>query len=342
MALIELRDVVKSYPAQRKGDAPVVAVDGVSFDVDAGTIFAIVGFSGAGKSTLVRLINGLEPATSGSLKIDGAEIVGMPEGRLRRIRRDIGMVFQQFNLFHSRDVAGNVAFPLEVSKVPKEERDGRIARALDFVGLLDRAYAYPEQLSGGQKQRVGIARALASEPRILLADEPTSALDPQTTEEVLAVLKKVNAELGITIVLITHEMSVVRSIADEVLVLQSGRTVEQGTVFDAFAHPRTEVARRFVSSVAATAPSDAELDRLRAEREGRIVAITLGDDPASQTRVFSILARGGIEFALVQGGVSEVGGRTFGSLVFELHGDANAVERVVAALDADTAVEGVR
>src|SRR5690606_30424679 len=224
-SIIEFRDVTKVFSGRR---STVTAVDHVSFSVEEGEIFAVIGYSGAGKSTLVRLINGLERVTSGELIVDGQDVVTMSESQMERKRRDVGMIFQQFNLFRSRTVAGNVAFPLKVAGWPRAEREARVAELLDFVGLLDRAHSYPDQLSGGQKQRVGIARALAARPKILLADESTSALDPETTQDVLRLLKQVNREIGVTVVVITHELEIVRAIADRVAILENGKVAEMG------------------------------------------------------------------------------------------------------------------
>ncbi|MFD1048784.1 methionine ABC transporter ATP-binding protein, partial [Kibdelosporangium lantanae] len=221
--LIEFRGVGKTFGS-------VTALDGVDLTIDAGEIYAVIGHSGAGKSTLVRLINALERPTTGSVLVDGVDITDLPERRLRAVRLGIGMVFQQFNLLRSRTVFGNVAYPLKIAGWNKEDRRKRVAELLNFVGIADRAWHYPDQLSGGQKQRVGIARALATNPKILLADESTSALDPETTGEVLRLLRRVNQEFGVTIVVITHEMEVVREIADRVAVLQDGRVIEHGPV----------------------------------------------------------------------------------------------------------------
>ena len=209
--LIRLAGVGRVFPPRSRHAQPVLALEDVDLDVAAGEVLGVVGYSGAGKSTLLRLVNALDRPTTGSVVVAGREVSRLPERELREVRRDIGMIFQQFNLFSSRTVWGNIAYPLQVAGVPKAQQQARISELLHFVGLADKAHAYVEQLSGGQKQRVGIARALATSPRILLADEPTSALDPQTTAEVLALLRRVNDELGVTIVLITHEMEVVRS-----------------------------------------------------------------------------------------------------------------------------------
>ncbi|MDN6387657.1 MAG: methionine ABC transporter ATP-binding protein, partial [Corynebacterium sp.] len=207
---VEFRNVGKVFT---QGKNRITALEDVSITVPSGSIVGIIGYSGAGKSTLVRQINGLDKPTSGQVLLDGRDIVPLKESELRKIRRDIGMIFQQFNLLSSRTVAGNIAYPLKLQGMPKAEREARVTELLDFVGLSDKGRSYPEQLSGGQKQRVGIARALATNPSLLLADEATSALDPTTTREVLELLRKVNEDLGITIVVITHEMEVVRTIA---------------------------------------------------------------------------------------------------------------------------------
>ena len=222
---IVFRDVKKVFKQGRK---EIHALQDINTHIPAGSIVGIIGYSGAGKSTLVRQINGLDRPTSGQILLNGQDIVPLPESQMRKLRSDIGMIFQQFNLFSSRNVAGNVAYPLRLQGMPKQQREERVKELLEFVGLSDKGKAYPEQLSGGQKQRVGIARALATNPSLLLADEATSALDPSTTRDVLELLRKVNRELGITIVVITHEMEVVRSIADSVIVMESGRIVREG------------------------------------------------------------------------------------------------------------------
>ncbi|MEH3034466.1 MAG: methionine ABC transporter ATP-binding protein [Aeromicrobium erythreum] len=334
MALVELRDVHKTFaPATRRG-TPVEAVRGVDLDVEAGDIFAIVGYSGAGKSTLVRLVNALEPATSGTVTIDGTELSGLGERDLRQVRLGIGMIFQQFNLLSSRTVWGNVAYPLEVAGVPRDEKARRVSDLLHFVGLADKAHTFVDRLSGGQKQRVGIARALATEPKLLLADEATSALDPDTTQEVLALLRRVNAELGITIIVITHEMDVVRRLATKVAVMQDGRVVEQGPVVDVFSAPQQPVTRRFVGTVVADVPEGVELEALRRRHHGRLVTLAFRDEGPRQAEVFAELVRRDVSFELVHGGVEAVRGASFGNLTLALDGDDRAVDEAVAAVGA--------
>ena len=334
MPLIELAGVSKQYPAPRKGAEPVHAVRDVTLSIDAGEIVGIVGYSGAGKSTLVRLINALEPATSGTITVNGTTITGLSERRLQKVRLSIGMIFQQFNLFHSRTVYGNVEYPLIVAGVPKEKRHARVAELLTFVGLADKAHAHPEQLSGGQKQRVGIARALATGPSILLADEATSALDPETTVDVLNLLRRVNAELGVTIVVITHEMEVVRSLADRIVVMEQGRIVETDGAFEIFARPRHPVTQRFVRTLIDDVPDDHTTTALRERHSGRLVTLSFRDESVSQSQVFAEIIGRGVEFELVHGGVEHVRGRAFGHLTVELRGDAAMVEEAVTAVRA--------
>jgi D-methionine transport system ATP-binding protein len=332
MPAITLTDVVKTYPPREKGAAPLTAVDGVSLEIADGEIFGIIGYSGAGKSTLVRLINALEPATSGRIEIDGSPITGLSERQLRVKRAGIGMIFQQFNLFSSKTVWGNVEFPLKAAGVPKSEHQRRISDLLHFVGLADKAHARPDQLSGGQKQRVGIARALATSPGILLADEATSALDPETTQEVLALLRRVNAELGITIVVITHEMDVIKSIADRVAVMDKGRVVEIGETFDVFSAPREASTRRFVSTVVAGSPDGDELAALRGRHSGRLVTVRVSEGGVDQGHVFGVLARHGVGFEIVYGGIDEIAGRTFGTLTLALSGRPSDVDAALVDL----------
>ncbi|MCU1544328.1 MAG: putative transporter ATP-binding protein [Microbacteriaceae bacterium] len=330
MPIIRITDVTKVFPPRSRGEAPAPALDGVSLDVEKGDIFGIIGYSGAGKSTLVRLINALEKPTSGTVVVDGIEVSSLAEGKLGKVRLGIGMVFQQFNLFTSRTVWGNIEYPLRVAGVPKEQYQARVSELLHFVGLVDQAHAYPDQLSGGQKQRVGIARALATSPAILLADEATSALDPETTREVLALLKRVNEEFGVTIVVITHEMEVIRSIAHKVAVMENGRIVERGDVFDIFSAPVAEATKRFVSTIVTSVPDGVSLEALRVRHPGRIVTFSFADGSTSQSAVFLTLGAAGIGFELVYGGINEVQARTFGHLTLALTGDDAVVD---AALD---------
>lgn len=337
--LIEFRHVTRRFSSGR-GSA-VTAVDDVSFTVDKGEVYGVIGFSGAGKSTLIRLINGLERPTSGIITVLGHEVSGLSESKLRHVRSRIGMVFQQFNLFQSRNVAGNVAYPLRVAGWGKADRERRVHELLEFVGLADKAKAFPEQLSGGQKQRVGIARALAVKPDVLLADESTSALDPSTTGEVLRLLRRANEELGITIVAITHEMEVIRSIADRVAVMDKGKIIEEGRVYDIFSNPRDDGEVTFVGSALKDRPTPEDIGRIRQHTTGRLVTVSLKDSSA----VGSVLGRAaehGVAFEIVHGGMNTTKNASFGLLTLALEGEDHAVQRFVEKMKAATPVQEVR
>ncbi len=245
--MIELKGVRKTYARPQGGDFHAVADS--DLEIRSGEIFGLIGASGAGKSTLLRLINLLERPDAGEVWVDGKELTGLSAVALRRARQNIGMIFQQFNLLANRTVAGNIAFPLELAGWKQADIDARVAECLDIVGLSDRAGHYPAELSGGQKQRVGIARALAPSPHVILADEPTSALDPKTTRNILDFLHEINRRLKVTIVIVTHEMDVVRSICHRAAVLEHGRIVEVFDVVDQVAQPKTELAQALLAEV---------------------------------------------------------------------------------------------
>lgn len=244
--MIYLKNICKTFIDDNKKE--VHAVNDVSLTINDGDIFGIIGFSGAGKSTLVRCINLLERPTSGTVEVDGKDLTKLSEKELRESRKKIGMIFQHFNLFPSRTIFGNVAFPLQGSGLSKEEIAAKVRNLLELVGISEKENAYPSQLSGGQKQRVAIARALANDPDILLCDEATSALDPQTTKAILDLLKDLNKKLGITIVVITHEMAVVKEICNKVAVMEKGRIVEEGDVFSIFANPQEALTQNFIKT----------------------------------------------------------------------------------------------
>ncbi|WP_295034610.1 methionine ABC transporter ATP-binding protein [uncultured Microbacterium sp.] len=338
MPIVSLQGVTKSYPPATKDGAPVVAVDDVSLDIAQGDVFGIIGYSGAGKSTLVRLINALEPTTSGRLVVDGVDVTTLSERELRRVRGGIGMIFQQFNLFSAKTVRANIAYPLRLAGWAKADLEARVTELLAFVGLSDKARAYPEQLSGGQKQRVGIARALATRPAILLADEATSALDPQTTHEVLELLDRVNREQGVTIVVITHEMDVIQTLATKVAVMENGRVVEQGDVFEVFSNPHNPASQRFVGTVIKGVPSPAEQASLQARHEGRLVTFSFRDGDSSQAQVFLDLAEAGLGFELVYGGINDIRGRAFGHLTLAIRGSDAAIDAALTKIGAHATV----
>ncbi|MHA2788143.1 methionine ABC transporter ATP-binding protein [Corynebacterium sp. S7] len=333
---IEFRDITKVFST---GSSEVRALDNINLTVEPGEILGVIGYSGAGKSTLVRLINGLDTPSSGSLLLDGTDIVGMPESKLRTMRRNIGMIFQQFNLFSSRSAAGNIEYPLKLAGMDKQQRKARVQDLLEFVGLSDKGKSYPEQLSGGQKQRVGIARALATNPTLLLADEATSALDPETTHEVLTLLRRVNEELGLTIVVITHEMDVVRSIADKVAVMEEGRIVEYGSVYEVFSNPQTHVAQRFVSSSLRNTPDLVEAEDLLAH-EGRLFTIDLTEDSGFFEASATLREHGGT-ISIVHGGVTTLQQHSFGKMTVRLGGDDAAVQQFYASLQKTTDIQEI-
>ena len=325
--MVSLRGVTKEFIDATR---TVRAVDGVTLDIEKGDVFGVIGYSGAGKSTLVRLINALETPTSGEVVIDGTPITGLPERRLRTIRAGIGFIFQQFNLLGSRTVASNVAYPLRVAHWPKARREARVAELLDFVGLADKARQYPDQLSVGQKQRVGIARALATSPALLLADEATSALDPETTRDVLDLLRRINTELGITIVVITHEMSVVSYLCNRVAVMEDGKVVEQGDVYDIFSTPQQPVTRRFIATALHDRPTPDVVARLHERHAGRIVTFGVRDGKGSGTYLTEQLRAHGVTGSIVYGGITDVGARPLGSLTFELAGAESDIDAFLA------------
>ncbi len=321
--MIQLEQVSKSFCA---GDKEIHAVIEVSLDIKAGEIFGIIGFSGAGKSTLVRCINLLERPTAGKVLIDGIDLMGLPEARLRKERRKIGMIFQHFNLLRSRTVYQNIAFPLRKSKLSKAEKHKKIISLLELVGLTDKMEAYPSQLSGGQKQRVAIARALANDPKVLLCDEATSALDPQTTKSILNLLKKVNNELGITIVIITHEMAVVKDICDRVSIMELGRVVEEGDTAEVFAHPKERLTKDFmdtasnINKIYELLEEKHELTQLKPGE--KLVLLTYSGGNAGESVISHLAEKFHVQANIIFGNVDILKGKPIGKLVVILSGDS--------------------
>ena len=309
------------------------ALDGVSLDVPAGRVFGIVGRSGAGKSTLLRCVNLLERPDSGRVIVAGDDLLALDRAALSRARSRIGMVFQHFNLLSSRTAAGNIALPLEIAGVPAAERQARVAELLALVGLSERAGAYPAQLSGGQKQRVGIARALANRPSMMLCDEATSALDPETTGDILALIADLRRKLGLTVLLITHEMAVVKEICDDVAVMENGRIIEQGRVFDVFTRPQHATTRRFVAEVIGTHLPQGTLARLPAPDAGeqrRILRILFAGPSSTRAVISEASRRFGIDINIISGRIDEIGGEPFGTMTVAAYG---VPESLAAAVD---------
>ncbi|MHC5232203.1 methionine ABC transporter ATP-binding protein [Brucella sp. LJL56] len=316
--IIDIRSLTKTYDVKA---GPII--DDVSLQIGKGTIHGIIGRSGAGKSTLVRCLNGLVRPNSGEVFISGREIITLGQGELRRLRREVSMIFQHFSLLSSRTAYENVALPLELAGVDYSKIRGRVNDLLDLVGLKEKADAYPSELSGGQKQRVGIARALALEPSVLLSDEATSALDPETTEQILSLLKDINRRLGLTIVLITHEMDVVRQIADHVTVLDGGRVVESGGTFDVFAFPRSAIARSFLASIVAhDLPSEVSQRLLREPIAGSdpVLRIIFSGEAAHAPVVATLVRRFGINPNILHGRIDYIAGQPLGIMTLVAEG----------------------
>ena len=313
--MIELEQVHKSYAL---GPRRVTALRGVDLRVEAGEVFGIIGASGAGKSTLLRLINLLERPDSGRVQVAGQDLLALDEPGLRGARQRIGMIFQHFNLLASKTVAENVAWPLKIAGRSAAEIAPRVAALLARVGLAEQAHKYPAQLSGGQKQRVGIARALATEPRVLLCDEATSALDPETTRSILALLAEINRELGLTIVLITHEMDVVRRVCDRVAVLDGGLIVEQGPVAEVFLHPQHATTRRFVQE--AEQVDEGQLSDDYAHVPGRILQLTFRGERTYEPLLGEVARRTGLDFGILSGRIDRIKDEPYGQLVISVSG----------------------
>jgi D-methionine transport system ATP-binding protein len=322
-AILEFQKVSKSYRVTRHC---VPALCDIDLTVEAGEVFGIVGRSGAGKSTLLRLINRLERPDDGRILVDGHDVAQLDDTALRALRQKVGMIFQHFNLLSSRTVAQNIAFPLRISGgLGDDEIRERVAALIDRVGLKEHARKYPAQLSGGQKQRVGIARALAMRPSLLLCDEATSALDPRTTQSMLHLLNEINEELKLTIVLITHEMNVIRSLCDRVAVLDEGRVVETGAVADVFLHPHHPVSRRFVYE-----SEDVDEDLLNTafhRVDGRLFRLTARGDTTYEPLLSGVARECGVDFCIVSGHVARIKNVPYSQIVLGMKG-----ERVEAAL----------
>ena len=319
--MIELKHLGKTYPA---ADKPIVALEDVNLSIRDGDIYGIIGLSGAGKSTLVRCINLLERPTEGQVLIDGQDITALPRRELLKLRRSIGMIFQSFNLLEQRSLLRNVTFPLEVAGGNKADAKARAMELLELVGLADRAGSYPSQLSGGQKQRVAIARALATRPKYLLCDEATSALDPNTTRSILELLQRINRNLGVTIIVITHEMKVIDQICDRVAVLDHSRVAEEGKVSEVFTSPQSAIARELIL------PPEREALKSRGGRRLRLSF----NEKRSRTPVISALVLDcQVPVNILFADLRELEGAVYGQMLIELPPDERAAEKVTAWLN---------
>ncbi len=307
--LIQIRELSKVYSTP---EGEVVALDRVSLDVRKGEIYGVIGMSGAGKSTLIRCINRLDVPTGGEVLYRGQDVLKMSRPDLLKLRRKVSMIFQQFNLLMQRTVGENVRYPLEIAGLTRREADKRVMELLEIVGLQDRAKAYPAQLSGGQRQRVAIARALASQPEVLLSDEATSALDPMTTQAILNLLKDINRRLGITVILITHEMAVIRQICDRVTILDGGRIAEEGTVDEVFVHTKSEAGRRLFGNAPQVPEEEPQGPAIRLVFDGSSV-----DRPIIATAVKEL----GIMINILSADMKQIGGKTYGQMLIRMPDD---------------------
>ncbi len=328
---------IKNVSVQFETDnGPVDAVDQVSLNIKEGEIFGVIGYSGAGKSTLVRTINMLQRPTAGDVFVNGLNMTELKEKDLLQACKKIGMIFQHFNLMKQRTVADNVAFPLKNSGLSKQEQQEKVDRLLQLVDLYDLKGAYPAQLSGGQKQRVGIARALANDPKVLLCDEATSALDPNTTDQILNLLKELNQELGLTIVIITHEMAVIKEICDRVAIMSQGQVVEYGSVFDIFTQAQHPITQRFIES-ASPIEKDIQmiLDQVQRDEKWsaeRIIRINYGGEQQGSDIISSIAKSTQVNPRILFANVENISGQMVGNLLVELEGELDQVQAAKALL----------
>ncbi|MBQ4372008.1 MAG: ATP-binding cassette domain-containing protein [Firmicutes bacterium] len=348
--MISIKDLHKRFTTKT---AEVNAVDGVSLEIADGQIYGIMGYSGAGKSTLVRCINFLELPDSGSIEISGfGKVISeggrmflerdgsrspMSEKELRALRRSIGMIFQHFNLLDRSTVFDNIAYPLKYTGKSRQEIEARVDELLGLVDLKDKKFSYPSQLSGGQKQRVAIARALANSPKILLSDEATSALDPDATEAILALLKELNRKLGLTIVIITHEMAVIKAIADRVAVMEDGRVVEEGGVYDIFAAPAEKITKKFVGSSSGLEKIDKLIESGAVEAENtdtdKLIRLTFSKESVGEAIISRVSRNYGVDVNLVLANVDVVAGAALGGIVAKISGEKDAVSAALAYIE---------
>ena len=334
--MIDLRGITQIYPGPQ---GPVEALRGIDLHITPGEVFGIIGRSGAGKSSLVRVINLLNRPTKGEVIVAGRDLTQLNDAQLRAARRDIGMVFQHFNLLSSRTVFDNAALPLELAGMDKAAIRERVNPLLELVGLSALADRYPSQISGGQKQRVGIARALASRPKVLLSDEATSALDPETTRSILDLLRKVNQELGLTVVLITHQMQVIKQVADRVAVIDAGRIVEQGPVIDVFTRPQQAITKSLIDEIVPQELPASVLDHVRhLSRQlqgggvGQLLRLSYSGERAYQPILSRLIREHGLDLSILHGQIDEIQDQTFGSLAVYASGEGARLQTAIAQL----------
>ncbi|MBV1818131.1 methionine ABC transporter ATP-binding protein [Anaerosalibacter bizertensis] len=321
--MIKVEGLSKTYKNNNK---EIYALKNINIEIKKGEIFGIIGLSGAGKSTLIRCLNRLEEPTNGKIFIDGKEITNLNNTDLRETRKDIGMIFQHFNLLSSKNVYQNIAFPLELEGLKKDEIDKRINTLLEYVDLEDKKFAYPSQLSGGQKQRVAIARSLANNPKILLSDEGTSALDPKTTKSILELLNKIRKEFGLTIVLITHQMEVIKDICDRVAIIEDGEIIELNTVEEIFANPKTKTATEFISTLKINTQEEINYQR---KSGSKILRLSFVGENAKKPIVSKMVKQFDIDVNILSGNINELISTSIGNLVLEISGEDNQIEKAI-------------
>ena len=326
--MIDISNVTKIFKTKNQN---ITAVDHVGLNVKKGEIFGVIGYSGAGKSTLIRLLNGLEQPTEGTVTVTGDEISGMTMKELRQKRQKVSMIFQHFNLLWSRTVAENISFPLEIAGVPKKERQLRVSELIKLVGLEGRENNYPSELSGGQKQRVGIARALSNEPQVLLCDEATSALDPETTDEVLDLLVDITKKMNLTIVLITHEMHVIRKICDRAAVMENGKVVEVGSVIELFQNPQSNVTKRFVKDDISDDDHAVAMEEIKeAFPTSTIVKLTFVGTRTKSPIVSQVIRNYGLDVNILSGNIKQTNQESYGHLYIALDINQETLEQITA------------
>lgn len=324
--IISFENLSKRY--EKKGQI-FVALDNVTFKVNKGDVYGLIGFSGAGKSTLLRMVNALETPTEGKVFVKGVDLTSLKEGKLREVRKDIGMIFQEFNLLETKTVFDNIAIPLVLRHDNKQKIKARVEELLKFVGLEDKAKALPGELSGGQKQRVGIARALATEPEILLCDEATSALDPDTTESILNLLARVNKELNVTILFVTHTIRVVQKLCNKVAILEHGKLVENGSVIDIFSKPKSTIAKRFVETVIPSKiPESIVAELKKYEANYKVIRIFFHAEHATDDVIWQINAKLGVHTNVMFASVTELQGRVLSIITLQLTGNEEDFKKV--------------
>lgn len=325
--MVEVENLTKEFKID---DKVFNAVNNVSFKVNEGEIFGIIGLSGAGKSTLVRCLNRLEEPTSGSIKIDGKLITSLKQKDLLEERKDIGMIFQSFNLFDQKTVYKNIAYPLELLNMPKDKIKERVDELLEFVDLKDKKNAYPSEISGGQKQRVAIARAISTSPKLLLSDEGTSALDPANTKQILDLLKKTVKKYNMTIIMITHQMEVAKDICDRIAVMENGKIIEQNTVEELFKNPKNKRTLSFIENLR-EADEDFLLDKN--QFKGKLVRVTYGNETANEPIISDIVKKFDSSVNFIQGKINKVMGKSLGYMIIEIVGDYEELGRILDYLE---------